>query len=226
MRFFRFLKVRSTQCQRLGLFYPRMRCFSQSIFSGRIPAVLLANSSESSSPSIKFICGEPTNPATKSVLRIIINLFRSVNLLNLSLVQNDNPVPHCQSLCLVVGYIDKCCLQFFVQFFLFLPSSVHEAWHQGLKVVHPSKILLDFLQLPFPEQLSGAVRLTTVLVYGLSILSNQEFQQLPELFLNFCFINFFSFLSRKQYFLLQSYADIVHNSGKQRLCPYLLAEYY
>ena len=110
--------------------------------------------------------------------------------------------------------------------FLFLPSSVHEAWHQDLKEVHPSKILLDFLQLPFPEQLSGAVRLTAVLVYGPDIRSNQEFQQLPELFSQFQLYQLFSFLSRKQYFLLQSYADTVHNSGKQMLCPCLLEEYY
>ena len=50
---------------------------------------------------------------------MVLPLFSALMKVDYSLIENDNPVSHCQSFCLVVGNINKCCLKFFMEFFDF-----------------------------------------------------------------------------------------------------------
>ena len=42
------------------------------------------------------------------ILRFVINIFRGADLLDVSLIHNDNRIRHCKSFFLIVRYIDKC----------------------------------------------------------------------------------------------------------------------
>ena len=73
--------------------------------SGRTPMVA-APCSAASSPSMKFIFGEPMKPATNRLSGLLVELERRADLLDVAGVQHHDLVGHGHGLDLVVGDVD------------------------------------------------------------------------------------------------------------------------